>query len=74
MFIEENVKTRERQATLTTDFLQEQLEAAKKDLMQQEERLGAFKMQHLGELPEQEGGNVQFWRDYRHNLKIRCPL
>jgi succinoglycan biosynthesis transport protein ExoP len=59
LFIEENVKTRTIQALVTTNFLQEQLDAASKKLTQQEERVGSFKMQHLGELPEQQGGNVQ---------------
>jgi succinoglycan biosynthesis transport protein ExoP len=59
LFIQENVRMREHQATVTTDFLQEQLEAVKKRLMDQEEVVRSFKMQHLGELPEQEQGNTQ---------------
>jgi polysaccharide biosynthesis transport protein len=59
LFINENVKMREHQATVTTDFLQEQLETVRKQLMDQEAVVRSFKMQHLGELPEQEQGNSQ---------------
>ena len=59
LFIQENVKMREHQATVTTDFLQEQLEAVKKQLEAQEALVQSFKMQHLGDLPEQQPGNVQ---------------
>ena len=58
LFIEANLKTREDQASNTTSFLQEHLNAAKEKLTQQEERLRDFKMQHLGELPEQQQGNL----------------
>jgi polysaccharide chain length determinant protein (PEP-CTERM system associated) len=58
LFIQANLKTREDQATNTTSFLQEHLDAAKKKLTEQEERKRDFKMQYLGELPEQEQGNL----------------
>ncbi|HVW87682.1 MAG TPA: Wzz/FepE/Etk N-terminal domain-containing protein [Bryobacteraceae bacterium] len=58
LFIQANLKTREDQATNTTNFLQEQLDAAKQKLTEQEERLRDFKMQYLGELPEQQQGNL----------------
>jgi polysaccharide biosynthesis transport protein len=59
LFIQENVKMREHQASVTTDFLQEQLDTVKKQLEAQEAVVQGFKMQHLGDLPEQEQGNVQ---------------
>jgi polysaccharide chain length determinant protein (PEP-CTERM system associated) len=59
LFIQENEKMREHHATVTTNFLQEHLEAVKKQLTNQEELVRSFKMQHLGDLPEQEQGNVQ---------------
>ncbi len=58
LFIEQNVETREHQATTTTDFLREQLETAKSKLADAEEQVRSFKMQHLGELPEQQAGNL----------------
>jgi polysaccharide chain length determinant protein (PEP-CTERM system associated) len=58
LFINENLRTREEQATNTTKFLREQLEAKRKRLEEQEQRLRDFKMQHIGELPEQQQGNL----------------
>lgn len=58
LFIEQNLETREHQATTTTNFLHEQLQAAKTKLAAAEEEVRDFKLQHLGELPEQEQGNV----------------
>jgi succinoglycan biosynthesis transport protein ExoP len=58
LFIEQNLVTREHQATTTTNFLQEQLEATKNRLSEAEEQVRSFKMQNLGELPEQQPGNL----------------
>ena len=58
LFIEQNLKARADQATTTTEFLHEQLKVARQDLDQQEQRLRDFKMQYLGELPEQQQGNL----------------
>ena len=58
LFIEENLKTRADQATNTTNFLHEQLEVARTKLAEQEQRLREFKTQYLGELPEQQAGNL----------------
>jgi polysaccharide biosynthesis transport protein len=57
-FIQENQLSRTQQAEGTTTFLESQLETAKQDLQQQEEKLKDFKMQNLGELPEQQGSNL----------------
>ncbi len=58
LFIEQNLETREHQASVTTGFLKEQLEVAKAKLAQQEARVRDFKLQNLGQLPEQQGGNL----------------
>jgi len=58
LFIEENLKTREEQSVNTTGFLHQRMEEAKKKLEDQEQRLRDFKMQYLGELPEQQQGNL----------------
>jgi polysaccharide chain length determinant protein (PEP-CTERM system associated) len=57
-FIQANLKTREDQAASTTNFLRDALEAAKTRLTAQEERVRDFKTQYLGELPEQQPGNL----------------
>jgi polysaccharide chain length determinant protein (PEP-CTERM system associated) len=58
-FIDWNVKSREQQAQDTTEFLDAQLKEAKLNLEAQEARLSAFKMRHLGEMPEQQPANMQ---------------
>lgn len=58
LFIQENLKTRADQARNTTNFLHEHLQAAKATLAQQEEVLRDFKTKYLGELPEQQQGNL----------------
>ena len=58
MFIEENLKSREEQAAGTTHFLQDQLETAHTELTQREQQLRDFKMRYLGELPEEQQGNL----------------
>ena len=58
LFIKQNLKRREDQATTTTNFLNEQLEAAKVKLSAQQTLVRDFKMEHLGELPEQQQGNL----------------
>jgi polysaccharide chain length determinant protein (PEP-CTERM system associated) len=54
-FIKWDLGARERQAEETSRFLENQLAQAKKELDEQEAKLSAFKMQHLGELPDQLG-------------------
>ena len=58
LFTQEYKRSQEEQSAGTTKFLDEQLQAAAADLKQQEARVGNFKMQFLGELPEQQQGNV----------------
>lgn len=58
LFTQEYLKSRAEQSTGTTNFLDEQLQAAAADLKQQESRLRDFKMHYLGELPEQQQGNL----------------
>jgi polysaccharide chain length determinant protein (PEP-CTERM system associated) len=58
LFISENLKSREEQSTGTTNFLADELEATAAELKQQEGRVRDFKMRNLGELPEQQQGNL----------------
>ena len=70
LFIEQNLETREHQATTTTDFLREQLDAAKIRLAEADEQVRGFKMQHLGELPEQQAGNLAIIAGLQSQLQI----
>ena len=58
LFMKESEKSREEFSKGTTDFLSAKLEAAAEDLKQQESRVREYKMQNLGELPEQQEGNL----------------
>ncbi|HTC93230.1 MAG TPA: XrtA system polysaccharide chain length determinant [Terriglobales bacterium] len=59
LFINENLHDRQRFSENTTEFLDNQLGDARRDLAQQEERLRDFKSRNLGELPEQWQSNEQ---------------
>jgi polysaccharide chain length determinant protein (PEP-CTERM system associated) len=54
LFVEENLKTREVQAEGTSEFIVTQLAEAKKKLDDLESQISRYKLQHNGELPEQE--------------------
>jgi polysaccharide biosynthesis transport protein len=58
-YAEENIRTRERQASGTADFLKVQLGETKTRLDRLEQRVSGFKRQHLGELPQQMDANLQ---------------
>ena len=58
-FIEWNLSSREQQAQSTTEFLDSQLQQAKQNLEQQEGALRQFKMEHLGETPDELPTNLQ---------------
>lgn len=68
LFIEQNSKTRSDQATNTTKFLSERLDAAKQRLAQQEQRLQGFMTSNIGELPEQQQSNVSALSSARERL------
>jgi uncharacterized protein involved in exopolysaccharide biosynthesis len=53
LFIEENLKLREKQAVGTSEFLESQLNQAKARLVAQEKKINRYKLQFLGELPQQ---------------------
>lgn len=58
LFINEYLRSGAEQATNTTNFLHQQVEDKGKELEVQEQRLRDFKLQHVGELPEQQQGNL----------------
>jgi polysaccharide biosynthesis transport protein len=59
LFISENLEVRQQQSEGTTKFMEEQMEAARKTLSDQEEKIRQFKGQHVGELPAQLSSNLQ---------------
>jgi len=58
LFIEENVKSREVQATGASEFLGAQLEDARRRLLEQEAKLSEFKRRNSGQLPGQENSII----------------
>ncbi|MBI5644318.1 MAG: hypothetical protein HY954_12690 [Deltaproteobacteria bacterium] len=59
LFIEENLKAREQYAEGTSEFLGNELERAKEELEQQEQKLKGFKELNMGSLPEQLDANLR---------------
>src|SRR5579883_3103740 len=53
MFIEQNLQTRETTVEGTSEFLETQLQDAKKRLDDNEAQIAAYRQKHNGELPEQ---------------------
>jgi polysaccharide biosynthesis transport protein len=89
LFVGENLRVREVHAASTSEFIQSQLEQAKKTLDEQESRVGQYKLAHNGELPEQEdaltaaltqlGGQLQVNRDainrgYANQVTLQSEL
>ncbi len=58
MYIDENLKIREQHVTGTTEFLESELQKAKRQLEAQDAQIQAFKQAHMGELPEQRDANM----------------
>jgi polysaccharide chain length determinant protein (PEP-CTERM system associated) len=58
MFLEQNARQTEQQATRTNNFLGQQLAEAKQKLDDQDAKLAQFKREHLGSLPEEGPGNI----------------
>ena len=54
LFVEENLRAREVQAEGTSDFFKSQLAEAKKTLDELEAKVSKYKLQHNGQLPQQE--------------------
>jgi len=59
LFVEQNLKERELQADGTSDFIETQLEEARRRLIEQEKKLEGYRRRHSGELPSQLDSNLQ---------------
>ncbi len=58
LFINENVKVRQEESEGTTKFIEDQLEAARVQLSEQEAKVKAFEGVHEGVLPSQQTSNL----------------
>lgn len=68
LFIDDNLKLRESQATGTTRFLERELERMKEQLREKEEQVRVFKEKHSGQLPEQLQNNYQILTQLQRQL------
>jgi polysaccharide chain length determinant protein (PEP-CTERM system associated) len=71
-YIDENLKSRERQATSTAEFLKVQLAETKRRLDVQEQRVSDFKRRHLGELPQQLETNLGTLERLHAQLRVNA--
>jgi polysaccharide biosynthesis transport protein len=58
-FIDENIRSRSSQATQTTDFLQDKVEQAKRELDGIDRKITDFRMRNVGQTPDQKAINIQ---------------
>lgn len=72
LFIEENLKAREQQATGTTEFLENQLGETRQALELQEAKLRDFKLKHIGEMPEQQTADLQVLGNLQSQLQLEA--
>jgi polysaccharide chain length determinant protein (PEP-CTERM system associated) len=68
LFTAANLHTRENAARDTTEFLQSQLDEAKRSLDDQDAKLEAFQRQNYGRLPSDEENNVQIMNELNSQL------
>lgn len=69
LFIDENLKAREQQATGTNEFLQNRLQDTRKTLEQHESKLRDYRLRHIGEMPEQQTADLQILGQLQSQLQ-----
>lgn len=69
LFISENLEVRQQQSENTTRFLEEQLDEARNNLAQQEQKVREFKDRYLGQLPGQLQTNLQILTGLQNQLQ-----
>lgn len=68
LLLEENLQLRERVAQSTADFLARQLDEAKRNLDDLDNRLSDFKKAHIGRLPSDEDRNLKMLTAFNSQL------
>src|SRR3990172_5067022 len=69
LFISENVRVREQQATGTTAFMNTEVERLRQELEEQESIVNLYKSQHQNDLPEQLDANLRTLEQMRRELE-----
>jgi len=72
IFAQENVQNREVLAGATNQFLEAELEAAHRRLIEHEEKLEAFRRRNAGRLPTQAQSNVQLMQTTQVRLQANA--
>jgi polysaccharide chain length determinant protein (PEP-CTERM system associated) len=70
LFIEENLRDRENVAEDTNQFLDSQLEDAKRRLVEHEKKLEEYRSRYGGEMPSQAGANLQAIQNSQVQLQV----
>jgi polysaccharide chain length determinant protein (PEP-CTERM system associated) len=70
LFIEENLRDREVMSVGTNQFLESQLDDARRRLIEHERKLEQYRRRHAGELPSQLESNLQVL----HNLQLQIQV
>jgi polysaccharide chain length determinant protein (PEP-CTERM system associated) len=69
LFIEENLRDREMLAEGTDQFLESQLEEARRQLVEREQKLELYKRQYMGQLPSQLQSNLQVLQNTQDQVR-----
>jgi succinoglycan biosynthesis transport protein ExoP len=69
LFINENLELENQQSADTTSFFESQLEEARKNLSEQEEKMRVFKDQHSADLPSQMQSNLAILGGIQNQLQ-----
>jgi polysaccharide chain length determinant protein (PEP-CTERM system associated) len=69
LFVEENLRDREVLAEGANQFLDSQLDDARRRLLEHEKKLEEFRRQYNGELPNQLGANVQAIQNTQNQIQ-----
>ncbi len=69
LFLEENIKVREKQVTEASQFFEDEIVRIKLDIVQLEGKISAFKQQHVNELPELLPVNMQSLQNIELNVE-----
>jgi polysaccharide chain length determinant protein (PEP-CTERM system associated) len=69
LFVAENLKSREKIATDTSQFIESQLEETRQELKEHETKISEFRSMFFGELPDQQPANLQLLNQMERQLE-----
>ncbi len=69
LYVAENTKIGEQNTAGTSEFLQAQLDGARQQMDAREQKLNAFRISHIGELPEQQAANLATLQQLNEQLR-----